>query len=121
MKPTEQIELVMLHTMVDQTPSEYLYGYYFPFKYFERSSGMDRETVRGFLRSMRSRGLVQYGCGMNDDGEVAGGGYTLVPAGMVHYRNLKEQMRNEQIAFKRRVSPAGIAADAASWAGTSYG
>lgn len=111
MKPNEQIELVLLHMMVEETPSEYLYGWYFHFKCFERASGMDREIVRGFLRSMRNRGLVQHGVGFTDDGQVAGGGYTLIPAGMMHYQNLKVQLRN---------APLAAVAEVQSWGGVDY-
>jgi hypothetical protein len=80
MGPQQHIELELLGIMTENTPQEYLFGYYFPFKYFERLTGYDREIIRGFLRSMHGRGLVQYGMGFNEDGEVAGGGYTPVAA-----------------------------------------
>jgi len=116
MTPQEQIELHLLHVLVEDTPDYYEYCYYFPFKYLMRATQYDREIVRGFMRSMRDRRLVEYGCGFNDDGETAGGGYTLTPAGKTHHRNLREKMRAGQIAARDMVSRG----DAASWGSTSY-
>lgn len=92
MTPQQQIELVLLNAMDDGTPSEYKWGFYFPFRWFERVTQMDREIVRGFMRSMRNRGLVEYGHGFDEDGFTAGSGYTLTPRGDAHLKHLKTQL-----------------------------
>ena len=115
MTPQEQIELHLLHVLVEDTPDYYEFCYYFPFKYLMRATGLDREIVRGFMRSMRDRRLVEYGRGFNEDGEVAGGGYTLAPQGKIYHRTLREKLRADQIAAR------GLAERAARPLGTEYG
>ena len=117
MNPSAQIEMHLLHILQEDTPTEYKFGYYFSFGYLVRATGYDREIVRGFMRSMRNRGLVQFGTGFSEDGMTAGGGYTLVPAGLTHWQNLRVEMRNEQ----QSASDLGDhRAEAASWASTNY-
>ena len=89
MTPQQQIELHLLHVLFEDTPSKYRLGYYFSFKYLMRSTGYDREIVRGFMRSMRDRRLVKFGTGFNED-MTAGGGYTLTRGGEVYHRTLRE-------------------------------
>jgi len=121
MSPEQQIELYLLHVLHDDTPKGYEFCYFFPFSYLMRATSMDREIVRGFCRSMRNRGFLQYGVGFNEDGETAGGGYTMTPAGATHYRNLQEILRADQIE-KRDMITGKYAEDAkASWGSTSYG
>ena len=42
---------------------------------------LDREVVGGFMRSMRNRGLVEYGTGFSEDGMVAGAVYAITQKG----------------------------------------
>ena len=90
MTPQEQIELQILRVLVEDTPDGFEFSYYFPFKHLMRATQYDREIIRGLMRSMRDRCLVEYGQGFNDDGEVAGGGYTLTRAGLQYWRTLME-------------------------------
>lgn len=79
MKEALLIEHTILSTMRDLTPPGYEFGWYFPFGYLEKFVDLDREILRGHLRSLRNRGYVRYGHGFSDDGLAAGAGYTLAP------------------------------------------
>lgn len=92
MSPQDQIEYLILQVMVDDTPLEYRYEYFFPFSCFTRRLTLDREQVRGHLRSMRNRGLTEYGRGFTEDGEVAGAGYTMTVKGFKHWHALKSNL-----------------------------
>lgn len=83
------LEVAIMSAMFDATPTEYAGGYLFTFKWFEERIGLDREQLRGFLRSLRNRGLTQYGTGFDDEGKTAGGGYSLTLAGMDFVKKMK--------------------------------
>ena len=124
MTPVEQIELVLLNIMDECTPDEYRFGYFFSFRYFERATQMDKELIRGFMRSMRNRGLVEWGHGFDEDGFTAGAGYTLTPVGAKHLEHLKLQLtlQREQLKEQMRMrSPGEVMLDMESWKGTNYG
>ena len=123
MTPRQQIELVLLSILVEDTPDECRFAYYFPFKYLMDLTQLDREIVRGFMRSMRDRRLVEYGRGFDEDGFVVGGGYTLTPAGEKYVKDLKLSFTLEREAFAeqvRRPSPQETRADEQSWGATNY-
>lgn len=93
MKPTTPIavaslELEILSIMDRETPPEYRGGYFFPFRFFEDKIAVDREVLRGFLRSLRNRGVTEYGTGFTDEGLVNGAGYTITPAGFTYLAGL---------------------------------
>tara|TARA_R110000772_G_scaffold25219_5_gene65877 strand:- start:40 stop:381 length:342 start_codon:yes stop_codon:yes gene_type:complete len=95
MTPSDQIESLLLRVLQDATPAEYQFGYHLPFSYLSDVTGLDLEITRGFMRSMRNRGFVRCGTGFReDDGLIAGGGYTLTPAGLVHLGNLVDKARD---------------------------
>lgn len=76
------------------------------------------------MRSMRNRGLVEYGHGFDEDGYTAGAGYTLTHQGEKYVKDLKVQLTLEREAFAdqvRHASPAEMRADEQSWGATSYG
>lgn len=51
---------------------------------------IDREFARGYLRSLRSRGLAAYERGLwNDDGMPAGSGYRITEAGKARLAELE--------------------------------
>lgn len=106
----------MLRFMIEETPSGYEHGWFFPIKYISKALVWDFPICRGFLHSMRMRGLVEFGHGFNDDGQTAGSGYTFTPAGKTHYRNLAEKSRADRIAARNMVSRG----EQASWGSTSY-
>lgn len=97
MRPQDQIEYQILQVMVDNTPSEYRYRYYFTFVFLTRRLDLDREQIRGHLRSLRNRDFAEYDVEFNEDGETVGGGFALTPAGLQHWHSLKEQLLNERI------------------------
>lgn len=76
-----EIDVAIMTIMQRDTPSEYREGYFFPFKYFEQKLGLDREQLRGFMRSLRNRGLTYYGTGFTEDGMINGAGYSLTQYG----------------------------------------
>ena len=82
--PTALTKKSILAFMNSNTPNEYRDGYYFPFKYFLRALDLDVELLRGFLRSMRADGLVEYGSGFSEDGIPAGGGYSITDPGRTY-------------------------------------
>jgi len=52
-------------------------------------AGLHRELTRGALRSLRDRGLAKFQRGlMTEDGDVAGSGYGITPAGDHVYWNI---------------------------------
>ena len=83
-----RIELEILSIMDRGTPEEYRGGYFFPFKFFEDKIAIDREVLRGFMRSLRNRGVTQYGTGFTDGGLVNGAGYTMTLAGFTYLAGL---------------------------------
>jgi hypothetical protein len=55
---------------------------YYRLDYIAKSAGLDRETARFVCRRLRDKGLAIYARGLfTEDGEVAGAGYALSPAG----------------------------------------
>lgn len=88
MQPVTQIEYVLLKIMEEVTPTEYRGGFYLPFRYIQSHVGMDIEIIRGFMRSMRNRQLVEYGHGFNEDGETTGSGYSLTERGRNRIKEL---------------------------------
>lgn len=88
MNTAEQLEMSILGPMYDETPSYYRYCYFFPFKCMETWTGLDRELIRGLCKSMRNRGIVEYGHGFDEDGYTAGAGYTLTRKGEMYLKDL---------------------------------
>ena len=88
MTPQEEIELLLLAIMIDMTPDEYRDGYFMPFRFLGDLARLDVEIVRGFMRSMRNRQLVEYGKGFDEDGLTAGAGYTITERGRLHAKAL---------------------------------
>ena len=84
-KPVEMIELRILELLDERTPSEYDL-WYFKFSFIMTHCGLDREVVGGFMRSMRNRGLVEYGAGFDEDGMTTGGGYAITRKGRNHLK-----------------------------------
>ncbi len=57
-------------------------GHYSPFAPICDEWGLDRKAVRRACRSLARRGLTEFRAGLwNEDGETAGAGYGLTPAG----------------------------------------
>lgn len=87
MTPQQQIEYSILQAMVDGTPNGYD-GWFFPFRWIKSHVGLDIEIIRGFMKSMRNRQLVEYGHGFDEDGMVSGSGYSLTQQGRLHFKEL---------------------------------
>ncbi len=88
MTPVEQIELKLLNLMC--------IGYdeiSYSFVYFEKETGMDREQVRGHIRSLRNRGYAKQEPWVNDDLIPAGSGYGLTAKGKEYLQKLKEKQQ----------------------------
>ena len=66
-----------------------LYGYFFPFSYYQKYTGLDREIVRGGCRSLCNRGFMELGNGLTEDGLTAGAGYTLTMKGEFYLSELR--------------------------------
>lgn len=84
------LEHWILATIVERTPATYDPGqFFFGLNNFTDPGVFDRESVRGFLKDMRNRGLLVYGKGlMDEDGNPAGSGYTITPAGIERLKAL---------------------------------
>ena len=87
----EHIEFILLNIMVEHSP-ESPFGYFFTFNFFMQHTQLDREIIRGFMRSMRNRQLVEYGQGFDDYGHTIGSGYSLTPQGASYRKTLREQL-----------------------------
>lgn len=58
-------------------------GCFYGFKTIMRRTKLTRAVVRRACRSLKRKGLSEYGRGLwNDDGEVAGSGYAATKAGV---------------------------------------
>lgn len=56
--------------------------YYWCFSTIGAAAGLDRRRVRLAVRALARKGLARYAKGLtNDDGEMAGAGYAVTPAG----------------------------------------
>ena len=80
-----KIEVYMLEIIEARTLEE---GWSFSLRAFDE---IPKEVARGFLRDMRSRGLVEFNRGLfREDGEVGGSGYAITRKGREW---LKQQLR----------------------------
>ena len=79
-KPVELIERQILNLLNERTPDG-ADRCYFPFYFIMARCDLDREIVGGFMRSMRNRGLVEYGTGFDADGMAASAGYAITQKG----------------------------------------
>lgn len=75
----EFLDLHFLRRMEGPTEDEWMA---YNLSAFCNGDEIDREFARGYLRSMRARGLVVYERGLwDDDGMPAGAGYRITEAG----------------------------------------
>ena len=116
MNAQEQIELSILRFMEEETPREYRFGWYMPIRYIEQQLTIDFAITRGFLHSMKTRGLVEFGRGFNDDGLVAGSGYTLTARGELHVKALREAATLIRTRIAQDSKALAAHRDARSWA-----
>lgn len=57
--------------------------WYFPFKPISEQTGLDRPTARRVTRRLKRKGYAEFKKGLwNEDGEPAGAGYGITPAGL---------------------------------------
>jgi hypothetical protein len=83
-----RLEMEILLIMEQETPSEYRGEYFFTFRFFDDKTAIDREVLRGLMRSLRNRGFTQYGTGFNEDGMINGAGYSLTLEGVTYLMGL---------------------------------
>jgi len=91
MTPQEQLELTILGYMLEETPSYFAHCWFMPIRYIEKALDIDFAVTRGFLHSLRTRGLVEYGRGFDEDGMVAGSGYTVTMEGEEYHHALEKK------------------------------
>jgi len=65
---------------------------YFNFNYLCVETGFNRRQIRLDVRRMARKGLTQYGNGLwTDEGELAGAGYAITPAGRAALAQSEEE------------------------------
>ena len=86
-----------LETIVSSTPGDYDVGEWaFGLNTFVITGIMTRELCSAHLKDLRNRGLVQYIRGLfSDEGETAGSGYTITPAGLERLEEIKFTETND--------------------------
>ncbi len=89
MTPQEQLEEAILSYMINETPPHYRHSWFIPIRCIEKGLTIDFAVTRGFLHSLRTRGLVEHGRGFDEDGMVTGSGYTVTVEGEEYHRALK--------------------------------
>lgn len=68
--PTEQIKILLVFDGNDE--------YCYPYRTFERETGLDRATLKKHMTELRQKGYVYYARGlMDEDGQVAGSGFGM--------------------------------------------
>lgn len=94
----------VLQYMDDMAPRDYRNGYAFHLRCFEQLPWITKDMARAICRSLTDRGFATYVRGlMDDDGEFAGAGYGITPAGETYLDELcKDDNReaNHDVPFQ---------------------
>lgn len=67
---------------------------YLSFRAIAKRSGIPVTSVRRTVRRLAKKGLAEYGSGLfTEDGEVAGSGYCITPAGLALLQAIDAEVR----------------------------